>query len=317
MTFLEILQDVYDRTGAQQTPQTEVSRRIKRYVNSWNRKVLSAPGMEPLRRVILTKASIASTPTYGIALQKIRYMTETSTQRRMHEKTLAWYRDRFPDPAQFTGTPLDYVPMGITRIHTVPANASEIFIKSTEAADTGTVRVQAIRSNGYPVSLSKALTGTTAVSMSTTITDVIDMLDVRLSAAQTGTVTVHEDSGIGTELSRMVIGQTAPRFLRFALAPTPASAITYQIDGIADIVDMANDTDEPFENADFHDILTDGAVHDEWTMRGRSAEARDLRIEIEARISQLRMSILEWPEGDETPERTFDQSIHLPVADAS
>lgn len=315
MTFSEILLDVYDRTGAGQSPQSDVVRRIKRYVNRWNRKILSAPGMEPLRRVILTKASIADQQTYGIALGKIRYMTEAATQRRIHEKTIGWYRDRFPAPAQWTGTPLDFVPMGIARIHTRPSAACELFVVSTETLDTGTVRVQAIRSNGYPVTLSKALTGLVPVSMSATITDVIDIVDVRLSAAQTGSVTVTQGSG-GTELSKMVIGQTTPRFLRYALAPTPSAAITYTIDGIADIIEMSNDTDEPFENADFHDIIVDGAVHDEWKMRGRSTDARDLRVEIEERIRQLRGSILEWPEGDQSAERTFDQSIHLPIADA-
>lgn len=314
-TFLELQQDVFDRIGAQQSPQTDTSRRIKRFLNRWNRKILSATGMEPLRRVILTKASVASQPTYGIALQKIRFMTEASTQRRIHEKTLAWYRDSFPDPASWTGTPLDYVPMGITRIHTRPSAACELFVVSTSASDTAiVVRVEAIRSNGYPVSLSVTLTGTTPVTMSATITDVIDILDVRLSAAAAGVVTVTQGSG-GTELSRLVIGQTAPRFLRYALAPTPSQVITYTIDGIADIVDMSNDTDEPFENPDFHDILVDGAVHDEYKNRGRTDVARDLRIEIESRISALRMSILEWPEGDDVAERTFDQSIHLPVAD--
>ena len=311
-TFLELKQDVYRRAGHPSSPQTEVATRIGSFVNRWNRKILSAAGMEPLRRIILTKASVANTQTYGIALQKIRYMTEASTQRRIFEKTLGWYRNSFPDPSRFTGTPTDFVPMGITRIHTRPSAACELFVVSTEAADTGTVRVQAIRSNGYPVTLSKALTGTTPVSMSTTITDVIDILDVRLSAAQTGTVTVTQGSG-GTELSRLVIGQTTPRFLRFALAPTPSQVVTYQIDGIADIRDLTEDTDEPFENPDFHDILVDGAVHDEWKSRGRSQDAMDLRVEIDLRIAQLRMSILEWPEGDDARERTFDESIHLPI----
>ena len=315
MTFSEIKADVYRRAGHPSSPQTEVSTRIGAFVNRWNRKILSAPGMEPLRRVILTKASVASAQTYGIALQRIRYMTEASTDRRLREKTIGWYREHYPDPASMTGTPEYYIPMGITRIHTRPSAACELFIDSTEAADVGTVRVQAIRSNGYPVTLSKALTGTTAVSMSTTITDVIDILDVRLSAAQTGDVIVTQGSG-GTELSKVVIGQTQPRFLRYALAPTPSEAITYQIDGIADLVDMSNDTDEPFENADFHDVLVDGAVHDEWKSRGRSQDAQDLRAEIEIRLAQLRMSILEWPEGDDMAGRTFDQSIHLPVADA-
>ena len=312
MTFLALQQSVYDRCGHQQSPPTEVSRRIKAFLNRWNRKILSAKGMEPLRRVTITKASVADQSTYGIALQKIRYVFEATNQRRIWEKTLAWYADNFPDPTQFGGTPTDWVPMGLSRIHTRPSAACELFIVSTEAADTGSVLVTATRSNGYSVSLSKALTGTAPVSMSSTITDVIDISDVRLSAAQTGSVTVTQGSG-GTELSKMVIGQTAPRFLRYALAPTPAAAITYSIIGIAPLVDMTNDTDEPFEDADFHDILVDGAVHDEWNSRGRAQEARSLSNDIEDRIRELRLSILEWPESDDDRIRSFEDTIHLPI----
>lgn len=314
-TFAEIKSDVYRRTGAGSSPPSEVTTRIGSFVNRWNRKILSKPGMEPLRRVIITKASVADTPTYGIAIQKIRYITEATTDRRIYEKTLGWYREHHPDPAQFPGTPCDYVPMGITRIHTRPSAACELFVVSTEAADTGTVRVQAIRSNGYQVALSVVLTGTTPVTMSAAFTDIIDILDVRLSAAMTGHVTVTQGSG-GTELSRIVIGQTAPRFLRFALAPTPSAAITYSIDGIAQIVDLSNDTDEPFENPDFHDLLVDGAVHDEWKSRGRSKDADGLALDIEQRIRELRMSILEWPEKDNEHARTGDWPIHEPATDA-
>lgn len=312
MTFLQMKQDVYRRCGHPSSPQTEVVTRIDAFLNRWNRKILSAKGMEPLRRVTLSVSSVANQATYGIALQKIRYVFEATTQRRIWEKTLAWYTNRFPDPTRFTGTPTDWVPLGLTRIHTRPSAACELFVVSTEAADTGTVRVTATRSNGYQVALSKALTGTTPVSMSTTITDVIDISDVRLSAAQTGTVTVTQGSG-GTELSKMVIGQTAPRFLRIALAPTPAAVITYSIIGIAPLVDMANDTDEPFEDADFHDILVDGAVHDEWMSRGRAPEARSLANGIEDRIRELRLSILEWPESDDDRVRSFEDTIHLPI----
>ena len=316
MQFLDILNDIYDRTGQSQSTSVpaEVSRRIKRYVNRWNRKVLSSAGMEPLRRVIITKASVANQPTYGVALNSILYMTETATQREIYKRTLGWYRNNFPDPSQWTGTSKWYVPLGQARIHTRPSAAAQLFIVSTAVADAGTVKIEAIRSNGYRVSLSKALTGTTPVSLDTTITDVIDIDDIRLSTAQTGDVTVTQGSG-GTELSKIPIGQTYPRFLRFALAPTPSAVITYTIDGIADIPDLINDYDEPFPNPDFHDILVDGGVYEEWQTRGRGADARALRAEVELRIRRLRMSLMELPDVSvEDSARTFDESIVLPIA---
>ena len=312
-TFLEITQDVYDRTGQAQTPPAEVSRRIKRYVNRWNRKVLSAYGMEPLRRVIATQASVANQQTYGIALQSIRFFTETTSDRRLYEQTLAWYRTHYPDPTSMTGTPHYYVPMGFARIHTRPANASELFVKSTSASDTGTARVEIVRTGGYRRLLSVTMTGVTAVSLGAAITDAIDIQDFYLSAAAVGLVTLHEDSGTGVELSRIPIGALYQRFYRYALVPTPGAAVTYTIDGIGEVGDLVQDTDEPFPNPDFHDILVDGAVHDEWLTRGRGQEAKTLRLDIEARISKLRMSILEWPEAVEPRHRSFEETVQLPV----
>ena len=273
--------------------------------------------MDPLRRIQIIKASVADQPTYGVALQSIKWMTEATTQRRLIEKTLGWYRENVPDPTRMTGTPRFWVPMGFTRIHTRPSTAGvELFVKSTAAGDTGTAYVEVVRSDGYTRSLTVTMTGVTAVSLGAAITDVIDVQDFYLSAAAVGTVTLHAVSGAGAELSRIPIGQKAGRFLRYALVPTPSQVISYTIDGEAPIVDMSIDTDEPFPNPDFHDILVDGAVHDEWMSRGRAPEARELKRDIEDRIARLRMVNLEWDEPTDERGRTFDESIVLPVADA-
>ena len=157
------------------------------------------------------------------------------------------------------------------------------------------------------------MTGTTAVSLGAAITDVINIEDFYISAAAVGTVTLLEDSGTGTELSRIPIGATYQRFYRYALAPTPSAAITYTIDGLVPITPMANDTDESFLDEDFHDILVDGAVHDEWKSKGRSDDAKELRVEIEERIRELRGSLLEWPDPFSTPSRSFEDTIDLPI----
>lgn len=325
MQFVDILNDIYDRTGQNQSGSVDasVSRRIKRFVNRWNRRVLSMAGMDSLRRVTgLTFASVADQPTYGLQLQSITWMRDAAiSQSRIFPQTLGWYRTRFPNPAQFSGTPQYYVELQQARILTVPSAPCELFIVST-AAGTGVIKVEAIRSNGYRVSLSKALNGLTPTSMSSTITDVVDIVDVRLAAAEAGDVTITQGSG-GTVLSKIVIGQTYPRFLRFALVPTPSQAITYAVDGVADIVDLVNDYDEPFENADFHDILVDGGVHDEWQTRGRMSEARLLldggsvdnppKESLEGRIRRLRASLLTWPDSLDTRSRSEQETIRLPL----
>ena len=49
------------------------------------------------------------------------------------------------------------------------------------------------------------------------------------------------------------------KYLAFLLYPTPASAVTHQVDITRGIADMANDTDEPLIPEDFHDLLLDMA----------------------------------------------------------
>lgn len=315
MQFADILTAIYDRTGTNaSTVQPSDQRRLKAYANRWNRKVLSAPLMEPLRRVIITKASVIDQQTYGVVLQQINYVTEQTTQRQLPKRTLDWYRSRYPDPSRFSGTPTSWVPMGQARIHTRPSAACELFVVSTSASDTTqVVKVEAVRRNGYRVSLSKTVTGTTPLSMGSAYTDIVDIDDVRMSVVGVGDVTLTQGSG-GTELTKIPIGQTYPRFLRFALVPTPSAAITYTLDGIADIVDLVNDYDEPFPNPDFHDLIVDGAVYEEWVTRGRSREATALRADIELRMRALRMAVLEWPDNQNpSTDRVFEDTIHLPL----
>lgn len=314
MTFLDMKQQVFDRTGQDQSPPAPVIRRIAAYLNRWNRKILSSNGMDPLRRVIVSQSSVANQPTYGVTLQAIRFVTEATNQRRLRIKTLDWYRTVMPDTAMWTGTPDWYVPMGFARIHDRPTAPCQLFAVSTSAADTTQViKAEVVRSLGYRASLSVTLTGQAPVSLGATITDVVDVEDLYLSAVAAGTVTLTQGSG-GTELSMIPIGQTTPRFLRYALAPTPSAVISYQLDGIADIADLVSDTDEPFPNPDFHDLLVDGAVYDEWLMRGRGQDAKSLRADIELRLRRLRCAILEWGDDCDDPyHRTFDETIHEPI----
>lgn len=322
-SFLEIQQDCYDQLGQAQTPPAATSRRIKRFINTWHRRIVSSPGMDPLRRIVLTNASVANQQVYGIVVNTILTITESSTQRILSKQTLGWYRAHYPAPSLTTGTPDYWIPMGTARIHTRPSIASELFIVSTQAADAGTVKIEAIRSNGYHVTLSHVLTGTTPVSLDTTMTDIVDVINIYVSAAQTGVVTVTQGSG-GTELSRIPIGQTIPKFFRYALALTPSSAITYTIDAIADLVDLVQDYDEPLVPIDFQDVLVKGAMHDEFTQLGKLADARFLinggnatrpsPESILGRLSQLRATLFEWPDNDgERASRSFEETIHLPI----
>lgn len=321
MTFDDIRNQCYEgilgySTG---TIDARVTTYVNRRINRWHRQILSAPGFRSLRKTQVTQASVADTFDYGIQLEEIHHITERTTNRRLTKRTEDWWRTHFPDPTQFTGTPEYWVPLGYTRTLRRPANASEIFVISTSASDTGTAYVEFIRSGGYPRSLSVTMTGVTGVSLATAITDVVDVIDFFVSAAAVGTITLREDSGTGTVLSQIAIGQSYPRFLRYALAPTPSAAITYYHDGVAPIVDMAQTTDRPLIQDDFHDILVDGPVYEYLRAFGgknRALDASELKAQTDRRIAELRAWV--WmqqvqAEGDDRHRPDPEETITLPL----
>lgn len=321
MTYDDIRLQTFDRTGYGAAPAATVVTRVGRYVNRWHRKVLTMPGMRSLRRVEPTLASVANQIRYGIALSELYYVTERTNDRRLAKRTEDWWRLHYPDPTAQTGTPKAWVPLGFTRVHTRPSDPSEIFVDSTDGADTTqTAHLEVIRSTGYRDSLSVQLTGTTAVSFNTAITDIIDIVDFYLTAPAAGTVTLHEDASGGTELSRLLIGTTYPRFLAFALAPTPSAVVTYFLSGLAPIVDMTIASDRPLLDDDYHDILVDGAVREEFAAFGGKARQSDvvqLDRDIAQRMAELRMHVFmqqQQGEGEGIARpRSFEETIRLPL----
>lgn len=267
MTFLLLQQRLARRLN--KTDGTLVSAtatRFKEALNERHRELLRLPGMESLRWANLTFASVASQQGYALPMQgvaRINGIYDTTNRINLQYRDLAWLRATDPNPV--TGQAEYWIPTGTAQVHTQPSNASEVFIKSTAAGDTGTAYVEGIITGGYYRTASVTMTGVTAVSLSTTITNWIAITKCYLSAVAVGIVTLHEDSGSGTELSRMAIGDAYGTFASFLLYPTPSAAVTYNADITRGIADMSNDTDEPLLPDDFHDLLLDGAELNELT----------------------------------------------------
>lgn len=239
--------------------------RLLGFLNQRQRRLLTLPGLRHLREATVTVASVASQPDYVLAnVAKISRMFETTNYRVLYELSQQDYRLVQPDTA-ITGTPEAFVWTGRQTVARQPSNASSVFVKSTSAADTTqTAYVEGVITGGYPVSASVTLTGTTAVDVSTATTAWTRIDKVYLSAVAAGTVTVLEDSGSGTELARITIGQTATDYVGFALWPTPAAVITYQVDIMRAVTDLAQSSDVPVLPEDFHDVLLLGCVMDEY-----------------------------------------------------
>ncbi len=261
MTRGELLTSLYRRLNKSETPDTATKNRLVGFLNEAYREVLSLPGIQRLREDTLTFASVANQARYALPwVPKIQRLFETTNDRLLQPMTLADYRAIDPDPSSTTGTADCWVWAGYTPVAVQPSNASELFAKSSSAGDTTqTIYVEGEIDGGYPRTASVTLTGTTAVSLSASITNWVRVTKCYLSATGAGYVTLHEDSGVGTELARIGIGQTSQRYCALYLYPTPSSVVTYTADIVVGITDLAQDTEEPRLPADFHDLLVLGA----------------------------------------------------------
>lgn len=290
MTRGELLTQLYRRLNKSETPDTATKNRLVGFLNEVYREVLSLPGMQRLRDDTLTFASVANQARYALPwVPKVHRLFEATNDRLLQPMTLADYRLIDPDPESTTGTPDAWVWAGYAPVAKQPSDASRIFIKSTSASDTNTVYLEGETAGGYPRAVSKTMTGTTAVDVDTAITDWVRVTKVYLSAAAVGTITLHEDSGTGTELARIGIGQTSQRYCYLYLYPTPSSAITYTADVVQGITDLAQDTEEPRLPQDFHDLLVHGAMLREYekTDDGRYTNAVQ-------RFEQRKRDLMYW-----------------------
>jgi hypothetical protein len=265
MNFTQLQARLATRLGGS-TSVTDTATRYKNALNEVHRQTLRMHGLEKLRQGTVTFASVASQKLYALPEQgvaRINRITEATNDRKLEYRTSGWLDEVAPDPT--TGTPWAWIERGYSHgVHTQPSDASEVFAKSTSAADTTqTIHVEGIITGGYYRTASVQLTGATAVSLSASITSFIQITKVYLTAVAAGVVTLHEDSGAGTELSRIAIGDVAPKFIAFQLYNTPSAVLTYTADVLRAIPDMANDTDEPLIPEDFHDLLLDKAERKE------------------------------------------------------
>jgi hypothetical protein len=264
MTLRDIERSIYRRLNKNASvPNAETQARVREFINSRHRMLMRK--FPQLRDDVLTFASVASQQRYGLPEQgiaRINRIWETTNDRTLELRDLSWLRTNDPDPQ--TSTPCAWIPLSYTQVHTQPSNASEVFVDSTSASDTCRAFIEGVITGGYRRKAEVTMTGTTAVSLDTTITTWIQIDKFYLSEEAVGTVTLHEDASGGTELSQIAIGDTYAKFLSFLLWPTPSDVITYTCDITRSITEMDKPTDEPLLPVDFHDLLCIGARLDEY-----------------------------------------------------
>lgn len=266
---------VYDRLNYNSTPDSAVTRRVRHYINDTHRKILGKKGYEILRSRTLPMTSVASSPLAVLpqAATAIRLIMDRANQRPLNPISLADVRAM--DPGQsFTGSiPDSYCVLNYSSpIALDPSAAASLFIISDSAMDgSGTsVSIEGITSNGDYRRASTALNGLTAVNINSLITTWTTILKFYLSASAAGNVTLHQTSGVGTELARITPGRSSARYTQIYLAGIPAASQTYYCDVEVHVADMVNVNDEPLIPEDYHWLFETGALKQDYLRREKS-----------------------------------------------
>ena len=280
MTRTEILTALAYRLNKTPPPSMDsvTQARLLGFMNQRQRRLLTLPGIRHIRDVTIPLASVADQATYVLPnFSKVARVTDTTNERGLFEMSQQGYR--LLNPVPITGTPEAFIwANAATEAAAAPSDASALFVKSTSASDTTqTCYVEGVITGNYPFSASVTLTGTTAVTLSSSLSAALRVDKFYLSASAVGTVTLHEDSGSGTELGRITIGKTNTPYFSLTLYPTPSGVNDYLIDGTRAITDFEQNTDIPLLPEDFHDLIVLGPLMDEYqhTQDARYAIARD------------------------------------------
>ncbi len=290
VTFKDLQDVTLDECGYDNTQTSSTARtRTKRRLNDIYRRLLRDPSIARLLRTAskYTFASSSDVTTYGLplALGRVDQITETTNDLRLELRTVDWLRQNDPGLTA-TGTPCFYILKGWYPIQQQPVDASTLVVRSSDAADTTqTARIEYIDSSGNRALNSVTLNGSTARTLAAS--GAIEVTEFYLSAAAAGVVRLYEDDIAGQVLVALPIGYTAARYLHIQLWPTPASAVTYNVDYTRELADLVQDKEEPLIPPDFHDVLWRGAVADEW-VRKDDTRYQICRQEYELALKQLR-----------------------------
>lgn len=303
MTLSEIQLDCYRSTGHLDSPGTEITNRYLTWINQAHKEILQKPAFRKFRRRYLTATSIADTPFMALphCATRVFDITDASVDYHLKYKDMAWIRRQDPGLTASGSNPwvwsvYSYASPTFRKISV--AAGIDLWLDSTAAGDTQVAHVQVVRaSTGQMVSLSKTLTGTTAVQLSSTITNIVDVAKFFLATAAVGEVTLHEDVDGGTEIARIPIGKTFSRYTLAYLWPVPTDAVEYTIDAEIEVADMSVAGDEPLIPYEFQEILVAKVRSKEWERREKVA----LKKEADARVATLLRDFHHYAAQQESP----------------
>lgn len=272
MNLTAILADSYRRLGFGTSPDSEVTTRLTEFANQTIKEILSDPILQKARNRTLAFSTIASVSTVALpqAIADIERIVDRVNQFPLIEVDQAWMRSNDPGKLVTSTNPQNWAAINYqSAIARQPADASQILVKSTAAGDTTqTAYIEVVDSNGSLIQASVVLTGTTAVNIGPS--DTVDIIDFYLSAAAVGAVTLNEDTGLGTQLTRLPIGATRSRYVVVELFPQPSSVMTLYADCEMNITNLVNGTDEPLIEDEFCEAIIHGVRRREYQKREKA-----------------------------------------------
>ena len=268
MNLSTLLADLYRRLNYTSSPPTATTTRLTAFLNETHRKILGEPGMERLRDDTLTFTSVNAQAYYGLpqVIERIESITDRTSNYRLRLLTQSDIRTVDPSLASI-GLSQYYINRGFQQVAMQPAAATGLWVVSSSAGDaTQVVTTEAVLTGGYRgISTDTTLNGTTRVQVDS-LTTYIEVVKFYVkTGTPAGTVSLYDAAAAGNELARIPIGGTYARYLQIQLWPTPTSALTYYVDYVRTLPDMANSNDEPLVPEDFHYLLIEGTLMKELT----------------------------------------------------
>lgn len=277
MNLGDIELKLYDRLSFNATPDSAVTRRMRGYINDAHREILGKKDYSRLRRKTLTCSSIANSPLMALpqATTKILNIADRSNNRNLDAISIQDLRYRDPGLNFASVIPDAFCVFNISSCVARDSSvADSLFVVSDSAVDAQglSVNVEGILSDGTYRRASVAMTGVVAVNVDINCSTWLYVTKFYVSGAAAGNVTLHQTSGVGTELSRIVKGRSYPRYTIVHLSGTPSSVYLYYVDVDLHIEPMVNVNDEPLLPEDFHWLLECGAMKREYQRREKMQE---------------------------------------------
>lgn len=294
MYLYELESELYQHFNFDTNPPPEVVNRFRGYINTTYKEMLGKKGMSKVRRKTLPFPSVANSP-YTVLPQSASRIISIQDRTNMINLGLLDQQDfRRSDPGQVytTSTPYKYAVANMAAaVAREPSDASELFVKSTSAADgVGVdVRLAGIITGGYQRTTHGPMNGTTATTVDAAITSWIQITKFSLNQLAKGTVTLHEDSGAGTELARITIGRASARYTQIQLYPTPSAVVTYYADVDIHVDGLFDPMDEPVFDEDYHWVLSSGAMMREYSRKRDHVAYAEEKARFKEGVSNLQL----------------------------